>query len=220
MRFPAMIISLRHNFLKTSHIVSSLPSVQHARTFSRTTMVFKYDQTKRRPRDKEINSQIVQLVDSEGRLCSPEPLQDVLGRVKTRTHFVELVQQDPPIVKIISRSEDHAARKAQKERARSAKMERKEIQMTWNVAESDIAHKLKKAYDELHGGNLVDVAIAPKARQILPKPQDMVDRMQLIADKLSDVAVERQERTLTRGGVGILFFRPDRNKQKALGDDS
>lgn len=186
----------------------------HSRALAITAAVLKYKAT-RRARDKEIEARVVQLVDPEGKLCPAEPLQAVLDRIKPRTHFVELVQHDPPIVKIVSRAEEHAARKVQKERMRASKSELKEIQMTWSVAESDVAHKLKKARSELLDGNLVDIAIAPKSRQPLPKPKEMEDRMQLIADKLSDVAVERQQRTLIRG-VGIVFLRPDRNKQNAL----
>ncbi|KAL5508488.1 hypothetical protein ACEPAH_6107 [Sanghuangporus vaninii] len=183
---------------------------QAIRSFSSCAVLFKYIKG---PRDNGIKIQTVQLVDENNKLCPPEPLEDILGRVKQRTHYVELVQENPPIVKIGSREAEREARKAAKtkERAKASKMERKEIQATWNVTDSDLDHKIKKAREQLERNNLVDFAFAPKANQRPPSLQAMEERMGKVVDALQDIARERQDRTLDRG-VGIVFLRLDKLK--------
>ncbi|KAL5527150.1 hypothetical protein ACEPAG_5941 [Sanghuangporus baumii] len=178
------------------------------RSFSSCAVLFKYIKG---PRDNGIKIPIVQLVDENNKLCPPEPLEDILSRVKQRTHYVELVQKDPPIVKIGSREAEREARKATKTKERASKMERKEIQVTWNVTDSDLDHKIKKARDQLERNNLVDFAFAPKAKHRPPSIQAMEERMEKVVDALQDIARERQDRTLDRG-VGIVFLRLDKSK--------
>ncbi|KAL5530491.1 hypothetical protein ACEPAF_6749 [Sanghuangporus sanghuang] len=187
---------------------------QAIRSFSSCAALFKHIKG---PRDNGIKIPTVQLVDENNKLCPPEPLEDILGRVKQRTHYVELVQKDPPIVKIGSRETEREARKAAKtkERPKVSKMERKEIQVTWNVTDSDLDHKIKKAREQLDRNNLVDFAFAPKANHRPPPVQAMEERLEKVVDALQDIARERQDRTLDRG-VGIVFLRLDKSKAERI----
>ena len=195
-----------------------------ARAFTNTPAILQEKiKQSRPPRGENIKAEIVQIVDENG-VRPPEPLKDILKRVKDRTHYVELVSSDvnPPHVRVVSRADAQAAAKAAREasrpswaKRRASKTERKEIQMTWHVSEADAAHKVKKAREELLEGALVDIAIAPKTKQPRPTFEEMKGRMQWIVDELAGVGIERQERKLFRN-VGIIFLQPDKNKRKTL----
>lgn len=115
------------------------------RAFSTSpSILHRYKDSTRRLRNEEIKIETVQRVGSDGKLCPPEALSGLLDSIKRKTHFVELVQPDPPVVRIMCKAELNEIRKAQKEKIRSTKMEQKEIQMTWNVGDTDLDHKLKK----------------------------------------------------------------------------
>lgn len=111
---------------------------------SSPSILSRYKDSTRRLRNEEIKIETVQRVGSDGKLCPPEALSDILDSMKRKTHFVELVSPDPPVVRIMCKSELNAMRKAQKEKTRNTKMEQKEIQMTWNVGDTDFDHKIKK----------------------------------------------------------------------------
>ncbi|KAI5122170.1 hypothetical protein M0805_007068 [Coniferiporia weirii] len=189
------------------------------RTFSSTPVALKYDKDKdrvtRKPRNEEIKYKFVQCVDPETDKLTPvEPLAAVLARTNRKTHFIELVQLDPPVVKAQHIQEFREAQKAIRAKRRATKVEQKEVQMTWNVAQTDLAHKLKKARDQLLRGNLVDVAFAPKANQLLPHRRDMLSKLEQVMDTLGDIAMERREWTLERG-IGVVYLRLDKSKVDA-----
>lgn len=164
----------------------------------------------RRPRNNEIKCPVVQVVDPETqRLRDPVPLKDVLNSVELEKFFIELVSADPPVVKIISRSEAHAAKKAAKAKQKTLKADKKEYQMTWNISPQDLTHKIQRAREQLESNNLVDVAFAPKPRQKAPSLPEMHSILDKVKQALLDVAMERQERTIQRA-IGVIYFRPRR----------
>lgn len=77
--------------------------------------------------------------------------------------------------------------------------------MTWGVAPGDLAHKLKKARQELEKGNKVDIVFAPKKGQTVPGPAEMQARMSAAAEQLQDVSKERQARTAEKN-MAILHL--------------
>lgn len=84
--------------------------------------------------------------------------------------------------------------------------------MTWNVDSADLQHKLKKVRDGLEKGQRIDVVIAPKARQPVPRPEEMEARMQEIVDLIGDIGEEREARKLERR---IAIIRMQRTKAKS-----
>lgn len=184
---------------------SSLPAV--ARPFSSTQVLSKAKIPNRKLRNNEIKLPLVHLVDPETqKLRELAPVADVISNTNMRDYYIELVSQEPPIVRLVNRKEAHAAKKAQKAHLKKAKVENKEVQMTWNVANTDVVHKLRKAREHLSAGNLVDVAFAPKPRQPALKPPEMMQKLELVREMLKDVAEERQPQTLERG-VGVVYLR-------------
>ncbi|EJD00882.1 uncharacterized protein FOMMEDRAFT_90260 [Fomitiporia mediterranea MF3/22] len=199
----------RYTSLKLPPIAST-STYTSRRAFSSTPSLLKYEA---KPRNHQIKYPIVQRVDeaNDNKLSPPEPLKSIIESIELRTHFVELVSEDPPIVKIFDRKVEHAEKLARKAKQKSLKMERKEIQMTWNVGDMDLQHKTMKAREQLKNNNLVDIAFAPKAKQTTPSVQAMQEKMQKVVDVLQDVALERQERTLTKS-IGVVYLRLDKSK--------
>lgn len=178
------------------------------KTFSSAHILLKNFTPNRKLRNNEIKIPLVHLVDPETqKLRDPAPIADVIASTNLRHFYVELVSQEPPVVRIVNRKVAHAAKKAAQSRVKKTKVEVKEVQMTWNVADTDIVHKLRRARAQLALGNLVDVAFAPKVRQPPPRTVEMTKKLELVCEMLKDVAEERQPRTLERN-VGVVYLRP------------
>ncbi|THH11270.1 hypothetical protein EW145_g773 [Phellinidium pouzarii] len=198
------------------------------RTFSSSIAILSYKNSRqkitiptpdRKPKNEEINKMFVQRVEPEtNKLLPPERLAHLLVSIDRKTHFIELVQDDPPVVKIINKKEAHAFRKAYQAKKKEQKKEQKEVQMTWNVGAMDLVHKLQKARKHLERGNMVDIAFAPKAKQELPSRKEMLEKMQHVLDTLNDVAREKHQQTLERN-VGVVSLRPQKSKS-SMEDES
>jgi translation initiation factor IF-3 len=155
-------------------------------------------------------------VDSEtGRLNPPKPLRDILSSVDLKTHYVELVGEQPdPTVKIISKKDTFDKFKERKAKMKSTaknEIEQKEIQLTWGVASGYLAHKLKKVRQELEKGNRVNVLYARKRGQRLPSPQEMEARVQETLDLMRDVGEEWKQRDVQRA-VTVIHLQGGPNQ--------
>jgi translation initiation factor IF-3 len=163
----------------------------------------------RHPRNDEIDYRVVQMVDPDtGRLKEPTELRDILASINRKTHFVELVSEEPnPIVKIKDKKEEYSWMKEKRARLKLANsIQQKEVQMTWGVASGDLAHKLKKVRRELEKGNRVDLVYAPKKDQALPSPLKIEERLRETVDLLADVGKEWRPRNIQRN-IAILSFQ-------------
>ncbi|GLB33278.1 putative ribosome disassembly concerning protein [Lyophyllum shimeji] len=162
------------------------------------------------PRDENIQHRIVQLVDPEtGRLTEPTPLRTILAGLDRRTKYVELVSVTPaPIVKVFDKlAESQRSAEAQyKARAAARKAIQKEVQLTWNAAPGDLAHKLEKMRQELERGARVDLVFARKKNQAYLPLEEMQARAQDIVDSLADVAKEWKDREV-RAGMTAIFLQ-------------
>ncbi|KAG1753240.1 hypothetical protein EDB19DRAFT_817866 [Suillus lakei] len=164
----------------------------------------------RRTGDDKIPFRIVRLVHPEtGKLEPPTRLSDVLESVDLKAFRVELVTEDPePIVKIVDRRDSYQKWKEQKKAFRKGVKagEQKEIQITWGVDDGDLKHKITKARAELEKGYRVDVVIAPRRGQKLPKPDAMAARASEIASMLLDIAKEWKTRDVQKT-ITVMSFQ-------------
>jgi len=162
------------------------------------------------PRDEDIQHRIVQLVDPEtGRLTEPIPLRSILADLDRRTKYVELVSSTPaPLVKIFDKLAEsrRSAEAQQKARAAARKAIQKEVQLTWNAAPGDLAHKLEKVRQELERGVRVDLVFAKKKNQALIPLEEMQARAQEIIDSLADVSKEWKDRDV-RASMTAIFLQ-------------
>ena len=154
-----------------------------------------------RPTNEDIGYTLVQVVNKEGRLDPPQPLSVVLAALDLKTHMVQLVTDDQPIVKILDKKEVFDKLKALK-RAKSNSQrllpEDKEIQMTWGVANSDLAHKVGKVRKELEKKNRVNLVFAPKKRQPVPSPTERNEKVNEVLEMLKDIGTESRPRTFLK----------------------
>jgi translation initiation factor IF-3 len=168
----------------------------------------------RPPRNEQIKLSEVQLVDGQGKLHPPMPLSDLLSRVDLKKNYVQLVAPDKILVKVFNKTEEFRKQKARKAAATQSNKSQngslKEIQMTWGVANHDLAHKLNKVRTDLRKGNNVDVVFAPKKGTTLPSPQERDAKVKEIMLVLSDCAKEQRTRTFERGVLTIHLAKlPD-----------
>ncbi|KAG6375031.1 hypothetical protein JVT61DRAFT_3810 [Boletus reticuloceps] len=124
--------------------------------------------------------------------------------------IIELVTSIPhPIVRITTRTEIEArykdVKRALKEK-KSAKVESKEVQLTWGVAPADVAHKMRKARRDLEKGYRVVVAVAMRHGHRPSSRRELVAFADEIADALVGVGQECKEREMT-DRLMVLSFR-------------
>jgi len=161
------------------------------------------------PRNHDIPHRIVQLVNEDGRLGPPTPLSHLFASIDSKTHFIELVNEDPsPIVKIKCKKEEYLKGKAWRRRQNelAANNVQKEIQMTWGVESGDLAHKLSKARKDVEKGIRVELVFAPKVNQPAPKPAVIEARLNEAAAKIGEFAKEWKPRKV-EGGIAILYIK-------------
>ena len=200
-------LRLQGRTLPSSLVISKSPLACHCLTLRAISS----SASGRRPVDDNIPFKFVRLADPEsGSLHPPAPLKSILNSIDRKTHHVELVSSRPdPIVKIVDTKQARDKYREVKKRAQAAARAqvRKEIQLTWGVAEGDLAHKLGKARQELMRGKKVDLIFASKEGQVPPTKQAVDDRLKGVLDALVDVGREYIPRRVQKKMVA-MYFRP------------
>lgn len=161
---------------------SNLTLLQHSSPYSlpRTTapkllphhQTRNYAQTKaekgRLPRDDEIKSWAVSLVNEEGHLEEPRSTSAVLSSINRKTHSLVTVSAgepgSPPICKIMDKKAMRDAEKAKAVAARRSTVTTKTIELNWAIDGNDLGHRLQRIRDFLGKGNRVEVMMAPKRK--------------------------------------------------------
>ena len=153
----------------------------------------------------------VRLADpTSGSLHPLAPLTTILNSIDPKTHHVELVADRPdPVVKIVNTKEAREKYREAKKRAHAAARAqvRKEIQVTWGVAEGDLAHKVEKVRQELVGGKKVDLIFASKKGQVVPTKEAMDARLKGVLETLAEVGKEYLPREV-RKNMTALYLKP------------
>lgn len=146
----------------------------------------------------------VHVVNDQGKLSRRVLLEYVLASIDRRTHFVQLVNKEECIVKVIDGRAAYIREKTHKKNAKKSRKP-KEVQMTWTVNENDLMVKLKEVRRHLQKDYLVDVILAPKKNApvlSLPERQRKVD---YIIESLRDCAKEYKERTFERSVLTVYL---------------
>lgn len=140
-------------------------------------------------------------------------MQELVEETQDDGYVVELVSERPtPIVKLVDLRESRAA--TLKNRLRTQRIESgpkqeifKEAQLTWFMGEADEAHKISKVREDLEkGGHKVDVVYKTKKRQRSPPKEEMIAKLEEVAQGLEDVSKQWKAISLT-GGAGILHLQ-------------
>ena len=169
-------------------------------------------------RNEAIPVLVARLVNPEtGSLGEAVVVRDVLATIPRKTHCLELVTREPePIVKIISLKEEYVRKRAkQAQRLLNRAPEEKEVQLSWNVAPSDLRFKLRKAHEDLADGHRVTIVFASKSKQpsLKPEAQQAIidDTMRILAD------VGKEQRPVeVKKNTSALFMESIRPRKQVL----
>ncbi|KAJ3544582.1 hypothetical protein NMY22_g2737 [Coprinellus aureogranulatus] len=142
-------------------------------------------------RGAKIGLKRVHVQDPSTGLVGPlRSLDELLEETKDE-YIVELVQENPPIVKLIDIKEARAATLAERLRAKrkGGTEDQKEAVLTWATEPADEAHRLQKVREDLEKGNCkVDLTFMTKKRTRPPPRAEMQAKVEEIAESLEDVA--------------------------------
>lgn len=153
------------------------------------------------------------------------PLRQILSRINLKEDYIKLVSSEPPVVKLINYKEE---RLAKYERDRLAKRAarastRKEVQLTWHAAPSDIQHKLNKALKEIRKGRRVDLAISRgsggKVKPTPPTKNEIASYIQNVMSTLGEDAFQWKETETFANGVVVIFLESKSRKTSNSGED-
>lgn len=163
------------------------------------------------PRNENIPHAVVRVVDRErNALGPPEPLEDVLARLKLKKEYVQLLSADPPVVKIFTYEEEKKMEKQRKESMKAARQHNrgeKEIQLSWGAQASDLQHKIDKIKEALGDRRRVSVVISAKPKTPAPSDERRAEIERRMYDVTADLAIESQPPQRGRRH-SILYFKP------------
>ncbi len=123
---------------------------------------------------------------------------------------------DPPVCKIVDYNKFlfHEKKKQKEIRAKTAKVELKEIRFTPNIDEHDFEFKLKHAQKFLEEGNKVKASVFFRGRMIVYKEQGEIVLLKF-ADRLSEFGNVEQMPKLEGKRMSIIIApKSKKNKQK------
>lgn len=154
-------------------------------------------------RDEFIRAPLVRLVDpTSGKISGPFKPKEIVAKLDRREY--SLVQVAPgtlakgatswtldelPVCKLVSKREEYQKHRDAKRKATTtaAPTVTKDMQLSWNVSENDLSHKVSRARKELARGHKVHVVILSKkgTRRVFPgSPED--DARTALVQKIQD----------------------------------
>ncbi|KAI0699824.1 hypothetical protein BC835DRAFT_1304337 [Cytidiella melzeri] len=170
-----------------------------------------------RPRNANIPFRRAMLVDREtGKLAGPFALEAILaGRAQTKSgkflEAAELVAEKPePVVKYINTRDEYLRAKAQhqKERENAKTRKTKEIVMNFQLADADMAHKLKKAREALEQRCRVTVTYTNKKKAVRFTMGEMKQKVEKTIEILADVGKESKPYAILPNGSAMINLEP------------
>jgi len=161
--------------------------------------------------NEKIPHLFVQVPDPEtGRLREPESLDKLLQTVDRKTHAVVLVASDPPVVKIIDKSEEFRRRKQEKLAQRqNATKERKVVKLSSGISHGDLQHKLDSAQKHLAKRHEVEFLITTKWKRDRAQDISPTTLEEQVDERLRDVGQLRKREQA--GSTTMLQYSPVAN---------
>ncbi|KAL0575356.1 hypothetical protein V5O48_006607 [Marasmius crinis-equi] len=167
-----------------------------------------------KPKNRKIPFETVMFVNPEGGGLVETTMTKILADMDDKNYFAELQSTEPfPVVKLINKEEARQFRQKAKEALKKGKLS-KEFQLTWSMAEGDLARKLNRVRETLAKGGRVDLVFAPKPGQKgggLPFAE-MKERMQKTVEDLSDTGTEWKPRQFRSGSIAAAFLQGNEKK--------
>lgn len=166
----------------------------------RRVEVPEHNPTPKKRRGAKIGLKRVHVQDPSSGLVGPlQSLDELLESTKDE-YIIELIEESPPIVKLIDVKEARAATLEERLRAkrRGGSEDQKEAQLAWTIDPADEAHRIQKIREDLEKGNCkFDLALTTKRKQKPPPRPEMQAKLEEIAESLEDVAKQWKPYAMT-----------------------
>lgn len=159
-----------------------------------------HNPTPKRRRGAKIGLKRVHVQDPSSGLVGPLQSLDELLESTKDDYIVELIEENPPIVKLIDIKEARAATLEERLRAKrkGGSEDQKEAQLAWTIDPADEAHRLQKIREDLEKGNCkFDLVFVTKRKQKPPPRSEMQAKIEGIAESMEDVAKQWKPYDLT-----------------------
>jgi translation initiation factor IF-3 len=168
---------------------------------------------------------MVQLVSSEDNSLGPlQSLNSILRTYDPKTHYLQLVSNTPPIVRLMEKKAQQekalgAEKKAKQKRARA--IGRSEVQVTWESAQGDLTHKIGLIRNIIERGDRVDIAFIHKPANsgtllsgaALKRVQERYPAT--VREELADVAKEFKPDTKDQR-MTMMYLEPTKDIRDAV----
>lgn len=175
----------------------------------------------RAPRNEEITAEMVQLVNprheanpEEARLVAPAPTREILARLDLDKTVLVLVDGsvEPPVCKLVPRSELYRFEKAAQKTQRAAKKSGglpKEINLTWAVTRNDLGHKLRAAVKAIADNQKATVIVSTPPGSLgttsrAKKPEEKKALVGSIEAMLTEAGGHKVEEAFEGAGVKTM----------------
>lgn len=188
----------------------------------------------RLPRDDEITSPTISLVDASGSLLPPQSTAAVLARLDRANATLAVVVPEnpetfaPPICRIFNKQ---ALRESERARLKAAtkggSVTTKTMELNWAIGEGDLGHRMKKLRGWLEKGWKVEVVLAGKRKGRQASEEEAERLLGLLRGLVAEVGgreTKQMEGKLRVGegkGVGsvTLFVQGKSVRGQAAGGD-
>ena len=174
----------------------------------------------RSPRDEEIQSYTVQIVE-EGGITDPQDLRSVLNSIDRKHNFLVQLRpaagEDVPVCKVLPKEQVFKSENQKAKRVKTADDEKKQIELSWKMAEGDLSHKMNALAQFLEQGRKVEIVIVPKRKKDIISEADSEAFLAVLRKRLGDMlgAKETQPLSGTMGKMVTLYYEgPQQNKAK------
>ena len=167
-----------------------------------------HNPTPKKRRGAKIGLPKVHVEDPSTGLLGPlQSLEQLLEETKDE-YIVELIEENPPIVKLIDIKEARASTLEERLRAKrkGGSEVQKEAQITWTMEPADEAHKIQKVREDLEKGNCkVEISFTTKKRQRPPPRPEMQAKVEEIAESLEDLSKQWKPYSLTNHNATLYL---------------
>ena len=185
----------------------------------------------RLPRDDEIRSLEVLVVDENGKLprdengnllLEPVFTVDVLDSMdRKKDSLIVVVPGEPgmpPICKIMNKEAMRAAEKLKAKGARSSVVE-KTIELNWAIGGNDLGHRLVKLKGFLEKGCRVDVVLGTKRKGRKASEEEAEELIEKVRKAVGEVEGTRESKPMDGQILGMLTLQFEGKRKKGKKDE-
>ncbi|KAI9667218.1 MAG: hypothetical protein M1821_000031 [Bathelium mastoideum] len=177
------------------------------------------------PRNEEIQSHFVRVVDPSGKLGPAIALFDALKTLDRDTYDLVQVsspeldpvmrERNPSICKVFSRGELRAVERAKAKPKKTPDQLAKQLEINWAIDRHDLQHRLRRLADFLGQGRRVEILLARRksGRQATPdEASALVEKLKMTCEEAGGKEWKGME-----GRIGLmakLHFEGDKDKTR------